>query len=69
MNSLKFQIEGFHCEACVKLAKRKIEKISGVNEVAISGIDGEIEVLATREVSLGEIQEALVGTDYSIREN
>lgn len=65
MNEQKFKINGFHCEACVKLATMKIKKISDVHEVAITP-DGDTKVCAGRAITPDEIAKALDGLGYTV---
>lgn len=65
MNETTFKIQGFHCDACVKVSTMKIRKISGVEDVAIQ-TDGSAKVSAGRTVTLDEISEALDGLGYTV---
>jgi len=66
MDEQKFQIDGFHCEACVKLATMKIKKIEGVHEVNVSQ-EGEAKVCAGHPITLEEITKALDGLGYTVK--
>ena len=66
MKSIKITINNMTCDACVKLSKLKISKISGVREVKISDINGQTEIIADRDIKLEEIQKALAGTNYQV---
>lgn len=63
---MKFKLEGLTCEACIRLSKMKLEKVSGVKEAKVIDLDGRVEISADRKVSLDELQSALAGTDYKI---
>lgn len=65
MDEQKFQIDGFHCEACVKLATMKIKKIEGVHEVNVS-VEGQASICAGRTISLEEVSAALDGLGYTV---
>lgn len=65
MNEQIFQIDGFHCEACVKLSTMKIRKISDVHDVDITS-DGVAKVHASRTIALDEISKALEGLGYTV---
>lgn len=65
MNEQIFQIDGFHCEACVKLSTMKIRKISDVHDVDITS-DGVAKVHASRVIELDEISKALEGLGYTV---
>ncbi|MDO8529209.1 MAG: heavy metal-associated domain-containing protein [bacterium] len=69
MQTIKINILGMTCDACVKLSKLKISKISGVREVKIGDINGKTEIIADRNIQLEEIQKALAGTDYKVKIN
>ncbi|EKE20089.1 MAG: hypothetical protein ACD_8C00056G0014 [uncultured bacterium] len=68
MNEIKFKVNGFHCESCVKLATMKIKKIAGVENVDIKN-SGEAVVQADREISLEELSEAVASAGHTISKN
>lgn len=68
MNEIKFKVNGFHCESCVKLATMKIKKIEGVESVDIKE-DGESVVQASREIGLEEIAEAVKAVGHTVVKN
>lgn len=61
-----FYLEGLTCQACAQLAKKRIEKVSGVKEVKVNPEDGRAEIDSDREIEAREIQSALSGTDYQV---
>jgi len=61
-----FRIITLHCDACVKFCTLKFRKIPGVTSVKIELATGDASVEAEQAVSLGQLQEALAGTDYTI---
>lgn len=65
MDEQTFKIEGFHCEACVKLATMKIKKITDVHEAVVQE-DGTTKVCASRTITLEEVSEALNGLGYTV---
>lgn len=65
MNEQTFKIEGFHCEACVKVATMKIKKIEDIYTVVVQG-DGTAKVCASRAIALKEISEALDRLGYTV---
>jgi copper chaperone CopZ len=65
MYEATFQINGFHCEACVKLSSLKIKKINDVREVIIRQ-DGASKICADRIITPAEISEALDGLGYTV---
>lgn len=69
MTNIKFKLIGLTCDACTRLSKIKIGKIEGVKDIKISGINGDTEIMAERNVTLGEIQTALSGTGYKVAKN
>lgn len=68
MNEIKFKVNGFHCESCVKLATMKIKKIAGVEKVDIQE-NGEAVVQASREIGLEEIAEAVKVAGHTVVKN
>ena len=65
MNEQTFKIEGFHCEACVKVATMKIKKIDDIHTVVVQE-DGTAKVCASRTIKLNEISQALDGLGYTV---
>lgn len=68
MNTQTFKITGLHCEACTKLAAKRLKGIPGVDEAVVYLANGKAEVQTSREVGLGEIQTALTGSEYDAEE-
>ena len=66
MNDIRFKLEGLTCEACVKLASRRFEKIPGVYNVKIDLKSGEARVLSRADLDLDILEQSLEGTHYSI---
>lgn len=67
MNTIKFKLVGLHCEACIKVASLKIKKIEGIKDVLINLATGQAEITAERPVEIKEFEQALAGTDYTIK--
>jgi len=65
MNTQTFQINGFHCDACVKVSTMKIKKINDVHDVTITA-EGKASVSAEREIALDEVEQALSGLGYTV---
>lgn len=65
MNEQIFQINGFHCDACVKVSTMKIKKINDVHDVEITS-DGVAKVRASRAITLDEVSKALDGLGYTV---
>jgi copper chaperone CopZ len=63
---IDFTLKGLRCIACVKLSLLKLKKISGVKNVEIDLATGKAHIDADPVVTLPEIEQALVGTDYSV---
>jgi copper chaperone CopZ len=66
MDTIKFRIKNFNCEACIKLSESMISEIPGVKSVDVKNLQGETELEAERDISLSEIQKALEGTNYEV---
>lgn len=64
MDTLKFRLQGLHCEACVKLSTIRLKNISGVQEVKINLESGETTIVANRKLDFAEIEKVFLGTDY-----
>ncbi|MDP2838319.1 MAG: heavy metal-associated domain-containing protein [Candidatus Moranbacteria bacterium] len=65
MEKNTFRITGMHCTACQKVSKLKLGTIEGVGEVTVLQ-DGAATIMASRKLSLTEVQAALQGTEYKI---
>lgn len=65
MNTIKFRLQGLHCEACVKLSTIRLKNLKGIKEVKIDLASGNAEVAADREITFTEIENIFRGTDYS----
>lgn len=61
---MNFKISGLTCDACVKLSTKRIGRIPGVSVVQVDKDSGQSSLVATREVTLAEINESLKGTEY-----
>jgi copper chaperone CopZ len=66
MQNIDFKLTGLTCEACVKLASRRLQKIQGVREVQIDLKSGETRVSSDNQLDLGVLAESLADTNYSI---
>lgn len=65
MITTKITIQGFHCPSCVKLTKIKLEEIPGVSEARVAET-GAAEILADREITKQEVEQAFAGTGYTV---
>ncbi|MBI4129759.1 cation transporter, partial [Candidatus Roizmanbacteria bacterium] len=61
-----FTIKGMHCESCVRVITRKLNKLTDVTHVAVSLEDGVATVTAGREIGAWEIADALKDTEYVV---
>src|SRR3989344_5970409 len=66
MNKHKVKIRGMHCASCEVLIERKFNKINGVEKVKVNHAKGEAEVHSSRNIELGELQQALDGQEYEV---
>lgn len=66
MQRIKFKLNGFHCEACAKLATMRLRKIDGVREIKFLDSDGNGELEAERIISKEEFENALIGTEHTV---
>lgn len=66
MHEIKFKLDGFHCEACVKLATMRLKKIAGVQEVVFADTDGNGKLVAECAIDKVEMEKALEGTGYTV---
>lgn len=66
MSEQKFELGGFHCESCVKLATMKLKKISGVQEVNFANTEGSGALITDHIIDKAEMEKALEGTEYTV---
>lgn len=59
------RITGMHCDACLKVSKMKLGKISGVQEVTVLP-GGEATISADRQIPQSEMRDALKDTEYGV---
>ncbi len=59
MSTIQFKITNITCEACVKLSRIALGKISGVKDATVDRQTGVSEVVTDRDVSWAEIENAL----------
>ncbi|MBI5414241.1 heavy-metal-associated domain-containing protein [Candidatus Peregrinibacteria bacterium] len=65
MFSSSFTITGITCEACVKLIKKRLQKIQNVTEVSLE-LSGNLGISSDRQIEKTELLSALEGTDYKV---
>ncbi|MFA6422063.1 MAG: heavy metal-associated domain-containing protein [Candidatus Buchananbacteria bacterium] len=62
MNNFEFKITNFHCDACVTLAKKVLEKISGIINIDVNR-NGLVKVESDRIIGFEEIKSSLEAID------
>ncbi len=65
MTSYQFKVQGLTCGACVKIIKKRVEKIAGIIQVEVN-IQGQLQIKEERDLDKSEIIAALKDTDYKI---
>lgn len=65
--SLSIKISGITCDACVRLIKKKIGKLTGVTDVIIKNNNGDTSIFSTKELKVSDVSGALSGLPYTIR--
>lgn len=66
MEKINVNLIGLTCEGCVKLAKKRLEKIEGVTEANVE-LSGKTEITSNRPIANEEIRKALADTKYSVQ--
>lgn len=66
MKDIKFKLAGLTCEACVKLATSRLNKVPGVHDVSVDLTSGDVRVTGEESLDEGILSESLAGTHYSI---
>lgn len=64
----KFILKNLNCDACGKVSQMKIKGIKGVTDVRINqrGHEADGELDADRSISIAEIEEILIDTNYKV---
>lgn len=65
MFNLKVNLSGLKCNACIKLVKSRIGKISGIKNVDVD-LSGKVDIVSERIVTKDEIKLILSGTDFEV---
>ncbi|MFA5776358.1 MAG: heavy metal-associated domain-containing protein [Patescibacteria group bacterium] len=62
----KIKLQGLHCEACKKIAEKRIGKLKGVGSVNVDLNQQTVLVQSNRSLSQTEIEGVLKDTEYKI---
>lgn len=65
MHLINFQITGFNCSACAKLANLELTEVDGVESVKIAE-DGRCEIKANRQILLEEFENKLSNIGFGV---
>ncbi|KKQ77074.1 MAG: hypothetical protein US98_C0014G0006 [Parcubacteria group bacterium GW2011_GWC1_38_6] len=60
------QIKGITCEACIKLIKRKFEKLPTITDVIAKDMSGKMQIVSSEIYTKETLQESLAGTDFTV---
>ncbi len=63
--SLKLQLSGLTCDACMRVIEKRIKKIIDVHDVKIDLL-GNTEILSDRQINPNEVIKVLEGTHYKV---
>lgn len=66
MNELKIKLAGLTCEACVKIATKRIKGVAGVEDVTIDLPTGDTVVKSCHQLAVEDIETGLADTHYTI---
>ncbi|KKR14956.1 MAG: Copper-exporting ATPase [Candidatus Falkowbacteria bacterium GW2011_GWA2_39_24] len=66
MNTTNFKLSGLTCPSCVKLVSNRLKKVSGVQEVNIDLVSGNVMVNSEANLNLEIFKKSLEGTHYLI---
>lgn len=64
METKTYAVRGMHCEACKKTVREKLEALEGVDRAEISLGEETARVTLSSDVSIGDLNDALSGTEY-----
>ncbi len=65
MKSYQFNLQGLTCEACTKIVKKRIGKVSGISDVEVD-LQGYLKVKTEQDLNKEELIIALKDTDYKV---
>lgn len=68
MVTTNIKLSGVTCAACQKIITKRISTIVGVKEVKAE-LTGKTFITSEKEISVSEINTALVGTPYKVVQN
>lgn len=66
MKSFQFTVQGLTCEACAKIIKKRLGKVTGVGEITVD-LNGHVEIQASRDIDIAEFAAALQDTNYTLK--
>lgn len=66
METLNIKLAGLTCEACIKVATKRIKNVAGVEEVSIDLATGQTKISSCHPVTLEEVEASLAETHYSV---
>ena len=67
MKTVKFRVEGMHCDGCAQIIQSLLEKKTGVRTANVSFNDGEARILYDiRAVSEDKLAEAIEKAGYRV---
>lgn len=64
--SLSIKISGITCDACVRLIKRKVGKLTGVTDVIIKNNNGDTTIVSNKELEASDVRTVLSGLPYTV---
>ncbi len=65
MKSNQFKLSGLSCEACTKIIKKRVERLPDISGVNVD-VQGNLEIMANRNLDKSEVITALKDTDYKV---
>lgn len=54
------------CDACIRLIKRRLGKLTGVTDVVIDDTSGTVHISGAEQYTNEVLQNALAGTPYTV---
>jgi copper chaperone CopZ len=67
MNTIKFKVEGMHCDGCAQIIQSLLEKKTGVHAANVSFNDGETRILYdTHAIAEDQLVEAIKKAGYRV---
>lgn len=63
---IKIKLGGLTCEACQKIAEKRLSKLANIMSVSVSLTESIATITAMHSITEDEVKEALKDTEYTV---